>query len=159
MSERPSEPSAGAPVVSHRAIYHMRQEILRLLDRAGPGSSGVAELARDWQKSYRTMRPIAACALVARMAEDGREDAVLFAIAVLEGLSRRIRASDWLPVAALGECLSPSAAEALGENVALPLLERDAEARSRLAERVAAGDASAFERTISERLADRAADG
>lgn len=121
-------------VVSPRAVYHMRQEILRLLDAERPETGGTlppAELERlagEWMRKYRTMRPESACLLVERLSAESAPEPGRFALFVLEGLERRYTSSLWPRVASLHAAVPASdLKQMLARRVVVPLLVRQPE--------------------------------
>ena len=120
--------------VSHRAVYHMRQEILRLLadaqaDRGGSATDReLEELASEWRGKYRTMRPDAACALVEKLATEPGPEPARFAVFVLAGLERRYGPSLWSTVCSLAGAIDDAALTRLtARRVAAPLLAKHPE--------------------------------
>lgn len=120
-------------VVSHRAIYHMRQEVLRLLEGALTASgsdAGITDaelerLAAVWRRKYRTLRPATAFRLFDRLRHEPRPEAARFGVFVLAELERRYSESTWVEVCqSAGQTLQPELRRLLARRVVAPLIVR-----------------------------------
>ncbi|MDH3283799.1 MAG: hypothetical protein OEQ13_03595 [Acidobacteriota bacterium] len=119
--------------VSPRTVYHMRQELLRLLEseRSGrpPGESilgdrRLEELAGEWQRKYRTMRPAAACKLVEVLARESGPEPARFGVFVLTSLRRRWAEELWPEIERWAETLDDALLlRLIARRVAAPVLQ------------------------------------
>jgi hypothetical protein len=111
----------------------MRQEVLRLLERAltasdsttGLTDAELERLAGGWRRKYRTMRPGAAVLLFDRLREDPQPEAARFGVFVLADLERRYSESTWVDVRrTAGRILQPELRRLLARRVVAPLIAR-----------------------------------